>query len=77
MKIAALAVALVAVLSACSVGDEAADGPSPAPSRPASSPTTRITVAPTDVTAGVEGLDIRYLDHTGRIKTLRVEDFPH
>jgi len=65
-------VVLAGVLAGC------ADEPEPT-STPTASPTAprRATVPALDRgSAGSEGLDIRYLDSDGKIKTLKAKDFP-
>jgi len=53
------------------------DPPSPVPSTPSSTATPRPapwrSAAPEE---GTGGMTIRYLDSDGKIKTVRVEDFP-
>ena len=68
--VATLAVA--AVLAGCADRPEPTPDPTPSPAAPPSA-----TVRPLDRgSVGSEGLDIRYLDPDGQIKTLQVEDFP-
>jgi hypothetical protein len=83
MRLFATGAVLLAVLAAgagCATSEESA--PSPTPTPPASSPSSP---APTEVlptstlatgTAGSDGLTVRYRDHDGSLKTVRVEDFP-
>jgi hypothetical protein len=74
---AGVLLALGAVVTACSdergPGAEATPTASDEPTASAS-PSTPPTSAVTD--AGTGGLTIRYLDADGKIKTVRVEDFP-
>lgn len=63
-RLAFAALALTAVLAGCAdVGLTPVAPPTPAPTVPS-------------VSLGGEGLDVRYLDQDGTIKTLRVEEFP-
>jgi hypothetical protein len=70
--------ALGALVAACSddrePGAEATPKASEHPTA-SGSPSTAPTATVTDPGAG--GLTIRYLDADGKIKTVRVEDFPH
>jgi hypothetical protein len=61
---------LVLTLGGC--GDPAAPAPSepPTPTAPAS------TLRTPSGSTGSDGLTVRYLDHDGTVKTVRVEDFP-
>jgi hypothetical protein len=69
----AATIALAAVLAGCA--DEAEPTPDPDPS-PTAPPTEKVP-ALDQGSVGSEGLDIRYLDSDGKIKTLKVKDFPH
>jgi hypothetical protein len=77
VRIASSLLALGALVAACSGDREpgaettptASDGPT-ASASPSIPPTSTVT------DAGTGGLTIRYLDAEGKIKTVRVEDFP-
>jgi hypothetical protein len=69
---AAATIALTAMLAGCADDAEPTPDPTPSPTAPPSA-----EVPPLDPAAmGGEGLDIRYLDSDGKIKTLKVKDFP-
>jgi ABC-type glycerol-3-phosphate transport system substrate-binding protein len=77
VRIAGVLLALGALVAACSDDREPAANTTPAASaKPtaSSTPSTPTTATVTD--AGTGGLTVRYLDVDGKIKTLRVEDFP-
>ena len=65
-------IALAAVLAGCGDGPQLTPDPTAGPTAPPSA--TVPTLDPGSV--GSEGLDIRYLDSDGKIKTLKVKDFP-
>ena len=66
----AATMALAGVLAGCA--DEPKPEPTPGPTAP---PSAKVpAVDPGSV--GSEGLDIRYLDADGKVKTLKVKDFP-
>lgn len=79
---------LVAALSACSGSDaspppEVTSAPSTGPSGPTGNPSTEVpstripstTTAPTTAKGSTGGLDVRYLDEDGGVKTIKVRDF--
>jgi len=70
---AAATIALAGVLAGCADDPEPAPDPSPSPSAPPSAQVPSLDPG----SVGSEGLDIRYLDSDGKIKTLKVKDFPH
>ena len=77
VRIAGALLALGALVAACSDDREPAANTTPAASdKPtaSSTPSTPTTATVTD--AGTGGLTVRYLDADGKIKTVRVEDFP-
>jgi hypothetical protein len=65
-------IALAAVLAGCGDGPEPTPHPTPDPTAPPSPKGPRLDPG----SVGSEGLDIRYLDSDGKIKTLKVKDFP-
>ena len=67
-RLACVALVAAAALAGCA-DDPAPESPPPTPS---ASPSAR----PTAVPMGSEGLNLRYLDEDGEIKTLEVKDFP-
>jgi hypothetical protein len=67
----ALGLSLLAALGGCA-RDGNAEQPAPTPSAPSSRPADpRLQSGPT----GSDGLNVRYLDADGSIKTLQVRDF--
>ena len=76
VRIAGALLALGALVAACSDDREPGAEPTPAGSDPTASPSPSIPTTPTVTDAGTGGLTIRYLDADGKIKTVRVEDFP-
>ena len=69
---AVAAIALAAMLAGCADDPEPTPEPTPSPTAP---PSAEVP-APELGSIGGEGLDIRYLDSDGKIKTLKVKDFP-
>ena len=67
LRLACAALVATATLAGCANDSvpEAPPTPSPSPS-----------ALPISVPAGADGLDVRYLDKDGQVKTLRVKDFP-
>ena len=65
---------LVAALSACS-GSSAAPEREPTPA-PSPLPSTPSRDQPVDTTTSTGGLDVRYLDDDGAVKTVKVRSFP-
>lgn len=66
-RLACAALVAAAALTGCADKTAAPEVP-PTPSSP--------SALPTPVQLGAEGMDVRYLDEDGQIRTLRVEDFP-
>ena len=66
-------IALVAVLAGCADDPEPTPDPTPSPTAPPSAEVPRLDPG----SVGGVGMDIRYLDSDGKIKTLKVKDFPH
>jgi hypothetical protein len=52
------------------------DPPPPVPSTPSSTATPSRAPWRSTAPAGTSGMTVRYLDSDGKIKTVRVEDFP-
>lgn len=75
-RVAGVLLAAGAILTGCSDDSSPAEQPASAPPSPPQtappSPAPLRTAAP----AGTGGMTIRYLDSDGKIKTVRVEDFP-
>jgi hypothetical protein len=77
VRIAGALLALGALVAACSDDREPAANTTPAASdKPTASSTPSTPTAATVTDAGNDGLTVRYLDADGKIKTVRVEDFP-
>jgi multidrug efflux pump subunit AcrA (membrane-fusion protein) len=78
VRIAGAVLALGALVAACSDDREPGAETTPTASDQPTTSASPSTPPPATVTAaGAGGLTIRYLDADGKIKTLRVEDFPH
>jgi hypothetical protein len=79
VRLAGTVLALGVIMAGC--GDDrrpdAATSPTAGQQSPASSSPGSETIAPRGTGGEPGGLTIRYLDTEKKIKTLRVEDFPH
>jgi hypothetical protein len=81
--IAGVLLVLGAIVSGCSDDIEPAAEPTSAPptaartTSPSGQPDQSVKPLRAEELGGPGGMTIRYLDSDGKIKTIRVEDFPH
>ena len=75
-RMAGVLLAAGVIMTGCSDDSSPLEQPTSAPPSPPGTATPSLAPLRTVAPAGTGGMTIRYLDSDGKIKTVRVEDFP-